>query len=291
MKMPVPKALVCSTVFSVWALAWPLAGIGQIPSISEYNRETEPSDVREVSEEQALPDAPSALLAMARPEAVSSSDFAWNVSYDEAQTSGKSQSPQGPGVAPQIAKKYALTIKAGETAQPLSAGDKVAMAFLRQATLGTLFSTSVSAGWNHIRDGRPHYGSDSPAFGQRWGASLARQSSQTIFSVGVLSPLLHDDPRYYVMGPTHSFKKRAFYAATRVFVTRTDSGHSAPNIPLLAGMAGSQALTNAYYPDGDRSASRVLTSTLTSIATRMGTQQFKEFSAEIRQHIPFLKKR
>jgi hypothetical protein len=289
MKIPVSKALLCSTVFSVWAFACPLSGNAQTSALGDTSFHTSNSAGSTAAEEQLLPDAPSALLAVARPEAVSSSNFAWTTPYGEQ--AGPAQPPQSVGVAPQIARKYVLTIKAGETAQPWSAGDKVAAALLKQATLGTLFSSTFSAGWNHLRDGRPHYGSNAPAFGQRFGAALARQSSQTIFSVGVLSPLLRDDPRYYVMGPTHTIKSRVIYAATRVFVTRTDSGHSAPNIPLLVGMASSQALTNAYFPDGDRSASRVLTSTLTSIATRMATQQLKEFSADIRRHLPFFKNR
>jgi hypothetical protein len=148
-----------------------------------------------------------------------------------------------------------------------------------------VFSAAATAGWGQIRDDRPHYGTDSGAYGERLGAAYVRQSTQTLMTIGVMSSLLHEDPRYYVMGPTHSFKERVVYAATRVVVTRKDDGSSVPNVPLWVGAFSSQAISNAFYPDQDRSWKHTATGTLGSLAARLATTQFKEFGGDIRKKI------
>ena len=50
------------------------------------------------------------------------------------------------------------------------------------------------------------------------------------------------------MGRGHNILKRAVYAATRVVISRTDSGRTTPNIALIAGDAAGAAITIPYYP-------------------------------------------
>ena len=74
----------------------------------------------------------------------------------------------------------------------------------------------------------PNYGDRCWAFGQRLGAAAARGVSEGVFSNSLFAPLFHEDPRYYIMGPGHSFFKRLVYAGTRSIITRTDSGKTHP---------------------------------------------------------------
>ena len=184
-----------------------------------------------------------------------------------------------------MAKRFAITIKAGETALPLSVGDKFQLAVRKQITLGALASASISAGIGNLNDNRPHYGTDSGAFGQRLGAAALRQTSQSMFYYGIYSNIFRSDPRYYVLGPTQPFKKRVTYAASRVVITRQNSGNNAPNYALFSAVISSSLLANAYFPDQDRDISRSFTSALTSLAIRTGTQQLREFSGDIRKHL------
>jgi hypothetical protein len=186
---------------------------------------------------------------------------------------------------PQIAKKYARTIQPGQTVSVWGAKEKFTAALQKQASVGGVFSAAVTAGWGQLRDDRPHYGTDSAAYGQRFGAAYVRQSTQTLMTIGVMSSLLHEDPRYYILGPTHPFKKRVVYAATRVVVTRKDDGSSAPNVPLWVGAFSSQAISNAFYPDQDRSWKHTVTGTFGSLAARIATTQFKEFGGDIRKRL------
>src|SRR5262249_17459190 len=57
------------------------------------------------------------------------------------------------------------------------------------------------------------------------------------------------DPRYFRRGPEYGgVGKRALYAASRVFVTRTDRGSWTFNSSELVGRVAGSGLANAYYP-------------------------------------------
>jgi len=66
---------------------------------------------------------------------------------------------------------------------------------------------------------------------------------------GSLLPwMFHEDPRYIPLD-SGTRRRRAFYALTRVLVTRKDSGRDGWNKSKLLGAFASSALSNAYYPD------------------------------------------
>lgn len=178
------------------------------------------------------------------------------------------------------ASKLKRIVPADRTALPLSAGDKFALSFAGQVSLTGLGSVFLSAGWGQLTGGAPHYGSDRGAFGERLGAAEIKQASDAFFSYGLYASLFHDDPRYYVQGRKMKFSKRVVYAATRVIITRKDDGGSTVNIPRLAGIASATALTNAYYPEQDRTAGRNLSSFGTSIATTAGVNELNEFLSD-----------
>lgn len=160
--------------------------------------------------------------------------------------------PAPPGTGQHVAPIYASTIPAGYRAQPLTVHDKVVLGARDLYSFESLAGIALSAGYSHITDGQPNYGVNSKAFAQRLGAAAARQISEGVFSEIVLAPLLHEDPRYYVMGPSANPVKRALYAITRPLLTKTDSGKTTVNAALLIGYAGATALTSTYYPQSNR---------------------------------------
>lgn len=180
--------------------------------------------------------------------------------------------------APQMtARKYHRTVKPGQVALPLSAGDKFKLSVMTQLTLTNLGGNLFSAGLSHVRDGRPHYGVDSGAFGQRLGALSLKGASQNFFSYGLYASAFHEDPRYYVMGPGHKLQKRAIYSASRVVITRKDNGDATINWAKMGGVASGAALANAYYPERDRGATNTIYSILGSLGTAALTNELNEF--------------
>ncbi len=193
-----------------------------------------------------LPDSPGATLS-------SSSSYAEQLSPQvfkrQFGLSGKSDAE----LARQPASATAKFIYPGQTAPKLTARDKVAIGLIHGVSAYSILGWFVSSGISHGNDSSPNYGVDKGAFGERLGASAIRGYSAEILKDSVLSPILHQDPRYYKMGPGHSLRVRAGYAVSRILVTRNDNGRLAPNYTVVGGNLLGAALTNAYYPEVNRS--------------------------------------
>jgi hypothetical protein len=187
-----------------------------------------------------LPDSPGALVSSSS----SSIDAANNTAVPDDAFFDQTPSAAPPKHAPHLV----MVIQPHEIADPMTVHEKVVGGLKDSVSLFSATGWIAAAGWEQIWNDSPNYGTDAGAFGQRLGAATLRGVSESVFSECLFAPLFREDPRYYVMGPGHSFFKRLVYAGTRVLITRTDSGHAAPNLWLLAGNAGGAALTVTYYP-------------------------------------------
>ncbi len=175
---------------------------------------------------ESLPDAPSQVLRGS------------NVAGDNH------AHPASTHVAP-LMMKY---IPAGWTAQPLSGHDKILLGLRDSYSPFSFIGIIASAGYSHLVNGQPNYGTDKGAFGQRLGATAIRDTSEQVLTDSVFAPLMHEDPRYYVEGPQYNFFHRVIYAATRPIITRTDSGKASPNVALWLGYGAASAISYSYYP-------------------------------------------
>jgi hypothetical protein len=164
-----------------------------------------------------------------------------------------------PGTKPVFkhAPHLRLTVYPGEIADPMTVSDKVKGGLKNSVSLFSMTGWLVSAGYEQLTNGSPNFGTDAGAFGQRLGIGAIHGISNGVFSTSLFAPIFHEDPRYYVMGPGHTFFKRLVYAATRSVITRTDSGRSTPNFALFAGNASGAALTVIYYPAQNTTFSQV----------------------------------
>lgn len=176
----------------------------------------------------------------------------FSTSTDPALRASVPEADQAAPTGGRPAPKYEKSISPDEVAQPLTSGDKVGLAFRQLYSPISLIGEVFSGGYTHLVNGSPNYGTNGQALGKRIGAAVIRGSSQEVFSDAIFCPIMHIDPRYYVQGPQKNFVHRALYAATRVLVTKTDSGRSTVNAPLLLAYAGTAALDMAYYPDINR---------------------------------------
>ena len=207
-----------------------------------------------------LPDAPAPALP-APVITASSSSATPDPDPLAAQTDVAKTAPTSrplPPVRPSVAGPYQMTIGAGQVGPALTNRQKVIGGVRDSISPFTFAGEVISAGYSHVTNGSPNYGTDSLAFGSRAGASFARGTSQNIFTEAALAPLLHEDVRYYQLGHTVPFFERLFYAGTRPLITRTDGGHRTPNVALLGGYLGAAYLTRTYNPVLNQSNSEVL---------------------------------
>lgn len=187
-----------------------------------------------------LPDAPDAAL-IGGADAPAGFSTSAGPSFDRAP--GQRASAQRPMASP-----FDSVILPSEQAPALTARDKFLMGARSTVTPFSMAGWFLSSGYSHLTNGAPNYGTDKGAYGQRLGAAAIRSSSEDIFTTSVMANVFHEDPRYYQMGRSHSIRQRIVYAATRVLVTRSDSGKATVNLALLTGNLAGAALTNAYYP-------------------------------------------
>jgi hypothetical protein len=162
------------------------------------------------------------------------------------------ETSHGPAARAHIAPALMKRIPDGWTAQPITSHQKFLLGLRELASPIGIAGMVGAAGFSHITNGQPNYGTDSGAFEQRLGAVLLRDTTEAVFSDAVFAPIMHEDPRYYVQGPQHNLFYRVAYAVSRPIITRTDSGNSTVNGSLLVGYAASSVLTNAYYPQSNR---------------------------------------
>jgi hypothetical protein len=103
-------------------------------------------------------------------------------------------------------------------------------------------------------------------------------------TVAVFPSLFREDPRYYQLGEG-GFRRRAYHALNRLFVTRTDSGHERFNYSESIGNAAAAAISNIYHVPADRTASRNATTFAFLILYDGLANGLKEFWPDIRRKV------
>jgi len=115
----------------------------------------------------------------------------------------------------------------------------------------TFLSAGFQATWAQAMGQWPHCGGGMQGWAKRLGATLADTESRRFIQGFALSTILHQDPRYFP-SRKRSLISRAWYATTRVVVTRSDRGDNAFNSSEFLGALFTSSLQNAYYPRHDR---------------------------------------
>jgi hypothetical protein len=111
---------------------------------------------------------------------------------------------------------------------------------------------ALLAGISQARNSEPGYGQGAAGYGKRYGLAFADGTIEGFMTGAILPSLLREDPRYYLMAKG-TFWHRTAYAISRIFVTRTDSGHERFNFSEIIGAGLAAGIsTYSYHPRGDR---------------------------------------
>ncbi len=94
---------------------------------------------------------------------------------------------------PGRAHSYEVHLCRACRAQPLGARDKVIIGLKDAYSVMNFGGMFAASGYEQLRNGEPHYGSDRGAFGERLGAAGIRDTAQGVLTDGVYAPLLHQD--------------------------------------------------------------------------------------------------
>jgi hypothetical protein len=172
---------------------------------------------------------------------------------------------------------------ANETAvyTPITAKQKFTIASKDSFDYPLIALGAAIAGLGQWANSDPSFGQGAAGFARRFGTSYADQAIGNIMTEGLFPTLLHEDPRYFRRGYGSKWS-RAYYAATRVFVTHTDAGNLRFNFSEVLGNATAVAISNSYHPDG-----RTVEDNVLKLGEQIGidaaSQVLKEFWPDLKR--------
>ena len=101
---------------------------------------------------------------------------------------------------------------------------------------------------SQAENSEPGYGQGWGAYGKRFGTAVADGTIENFTTGAFLPSLLRQDPRFY-QSSEGGFTRRSWYAVSRIFVTRGDSGGTQFNYSEIVGSALSASIsTFTYHP-------------------------------------------
>lgn len=157
-------------------------------------------------------------------------------------------SPLNPQRLMRVMPDYGTVEPGTDQDRPLTGKQKWQLALRGSCDPFNVASAFMTAAFSQAGNQTPRYGEGGLAYGQRVGAALADSATQNLFSAGVLANLLHQDPRYFRMGPQQRVLRRALYSLSRVVLARSDSGKTTFNAAGIGGMVMGIGASNLYYP-------------------------------------------
>lgn len=141
-----------------------------------------------------------------------------------------------------------LTLENSGKVPPLTAGQKFKVVARGSFDKIEFPWYGVLSGISQAENSEPGYGQGMKGYAKRYGSAFADGTIENFITSAVLPSILHQDPRFF-QSSEGSFAHRAGYAVSRIFVTRTDSGHAQFNYSEIVGSAISAAIsTNSYHP-------------------------------------------
>jgi hypothetical protein len=215
------------------------------------------------------------------PSATASAPIAQPGNADEANTDEKQKHHKflracAPGLA---------VVDDAANVPPMTAGQKFEI-FWRQLYNPCRYAgAAFAAGIDQAQDNFPEYGQGMEGYGKRFGVNLADTNLDTFFGRFLLPTLLHDDPRYFRIGPSGTFKRRLLHAILSPEWTRRDNGSHRFNYSKVAGTFMATAVGTAYYPESESDAGSFFARSFSRLGSASGNAAFQEFWPDIKRKL------
>ncbi len=161
-----------------------------------------------------------------------------------------------------------------------STGEKFKLFVNQSISPAYILAAGVSAGVSQARNSPSAYGQGWDAYGERFGATMARASSNSFFSTFLFASIFHQDPRFFPQN-NPSFWGSVKYSAKRLVITRNDNGKDVVNTSSIFGTLASEGLANAYLPVSEQTAGKSLERVGTDFAWRFAGNMFKNYWPKI----------
>ena len=178
-----------------------------------------------------------------------------------------------------------LTLENANQVPPLTAGQKFKVVARSSFDYVQYPWYGFLAGIGQAENSEAGYGQGAQGYGKRFGAATADGTIENFMTSAVLPSLLRQDPRFFQSGHG-GFRRRTWYALTRILVTRGDNGKSQFNYSEVFGSAFSAAVsTYSYHPHADRRVGNTAKVWGTQVGYDSLTYVVKEFWPDIRRKL------
>jgi hypothetical protein len=162
-------------------------------------------------------------------------------------------------------------------AAPMTPKQKFELAWKLAIDPTSFLIAGIIAGGQQANNSNPGFGQGAAGYFNRFGAAYGDFFIGTYISNAILPSILKQDPRYFYKG-TGTTKSRILYALKRSVMAKGDNGKWQPDYSGLLGSLASGAISNLYYPPGDRHGfETTLNNTLIGIGTNAGVNLLQEF--------------
>jgi hypothetical protein len=146
------------------------------------------------------------------------------------------------------------------------------------------------AGVSQLKNSTPEFHQGAAGFGRYYWHSFVDQADENLWVEFLLPVATRQDPRYYTLGRQTASGhngplKRAGYAVSRLFITRTDSGGNTFNVSEVGGAGAAAAVSNSYYPGPERTWTKTYQRWFLNVSLDGMTVVFREFWPDINRAI------
>ena len=178
-----------------------------------------------------------------------------------------------------------LTLENANQVPPLTSGEKFKVVARSSFDYVQYPWYGFLAGISQAENSEAGYGQGAQGYGKRFGAAIADGTIENFMTSAVFPSLLRQDPRFFQSGHG-GFRRRTWYAFTRILVTRGDNGNSQFNASEIFGSALSAAIsTYSYHPHADKTVSNTAKVWGTQVGYDALTYVVKEFWPDVRRKL------
>ncbi len=145
--------------------------------------------------------------------------------------------------------------------------------------------TGIYAGASQLSHQYPEFGQGAKGYAKRYAGAFADGAIGNYLTEAAFPVVFHQDPRFFRMGPTAGFWKRVGYSASRVMVTRGDSGARQFNFSEIVGNGAAAGISAAYYPASSKHPEEVMEKFALNVGSDAGFNILKEFWPDMQHKI------
>jgi len=164
---------------------------------------------------------------------------------------------------------------------PITSKQKMTIALKDSFDYPLFFLGATYAALYQLDDDHADFGQGAKGYFKRLGTSYTDQVLGNMFTEGLLPIAFHEDPRYFRLNEG-TVRHRTFYALSRIFVTKTDTGARSFNFAEVVGNGTSTLIGWSYYTD-TRDAEDYFQAFGTQLATDAISQVLKEFWPDVKR--------